>query len=79
MATKGLVERDEAERAHVYRAALHEEQTRSQIVGDVLDRVFEGSAVKLVMHALESKRASDAEIDQIRALLNDYEQRGGKK
>jgi len=73
MSAKGLVQRDEQQRAHVYRAALREEQTQQQIIGDVLERVFDGSALNLLMQALASKRASTEELDQIRTLLNDYE------
>ena len=73
MAGKGLVERDEQQRAHVYRAALKEEETQQQIAGDLLNRVFEGSALKLVMHALASKRASNEELAEIRRVLSEHE------
>ncbi len=77
MAEKGLVRRDERQRAHVYAARLAEEQTQRQLVGDLLERAFGGSASKLVMHALASKRTSDAELAEIRQLLDEVER--GKK
>jgi predicted transcriptional regulator len=73
MAEKGLVTRDESQRAHVYAARLAEEETQSQLVRDLLDRAFEGSAGRLVMRALESRPASAAELAEIRKLLDDLE------
>ena len=77
MAEKGLVRRDERQRAHVYAARLPEGETQRQLVGDLLARAFNGSASKLVMHALASQRASDEELAQIRQLLDEFE-RGTK-
>lgn len=80
MADKGLVTRDEKNRAHVYRARIPQEQTQRQLVGDMLDRVFGGSAARLVMQALSSKKASPEEIAEIRRMLDDYSsERGGAK
>ena len=73
MLTKSLVERDEADRSHVYRPAVREEQTQRQLVGYLLDRVFAGSARKLVMQALSVKKASPAELAAIRKLLDELE------
>src|SRR5436305_8087110 len=66
MADKGLVTRDEKNKAHVYSASIPEEQTQRQLVGDLLDRVFGGSAARLVIQALSSKKASPGEIAEIR-------------
>lgn len=77
MTEKGLVTRDESQRAHLYTARLPEEETQSQIVGDLLDRVFEGSAGRLVMRALSSRPASAGELEEIRKLLDRLE--GEKK
>jgi predicted transcriptional regulator len=76
MADKGLVTRDESARAHVYAAGAAEADTQRQLVGDLLDRAFGGSALKLVMHALSARRASPAEIARLRRLLDEME--GGK-
>ncbi|HEY3884478.1 MAG TPA: BlaI/MecI/CopY family transcriptional regulator [Vicinamibacterales bacterium] len=70
MTEKGLVERDERDRTHVYRARLSEEQTQRQLVRDLLDRAFGGSATKLVMQALATKRASADELRDIRRALD---------
>jgi predicted transcriptional regulator len=77
MLAKGLVERDEADRSHVYRPAIGQEQTQRQLVSHLLDRVFAGSARKLVMQALSVKKASPAELAAIRELLDEME--GGKR
>ena len=78
MTEKGLVRRDEQQRAHVYRAELAQQQTQRQIVSDLLNRVFDGSASNLLMHALATKKsASPEELSQIRDILDQFE-RGGK-
>ena len=71
MAEKGLVTRDESERTHVYKARLPEEETQKQLVTDLLERAFSGSASKLVMQALSAKKASAKELAEIRKLLNE--------
>src|SRR5262245_14525969 len=75
MTAKGLVRRNETQRAHVYEAGLPAEQTKRQLAGDVLQRVFEGSASQLMMHALAGQKASRQEIEEIRRLLDDYERK----
>jgi BlaI family transcriptional regulator, penicillinase repressor len=70
MTEKGLVERDERERTHVYRAKLSEDQTQRQLVRDLLDRAFGGSASKLVMQALATRRASPEELREIRKVID---------
>ena len=70
MTEKGLVERDERERTHVYRAKLSEDQTQRQLVRDLLDRAFGGSASKLVMQALATRRASADELREIRKVID---------
>src|SRR5215216_2740223 len=70
MTDKGLVRRDERQRAHVYEAKLAQEQTQRQIVTDLLERVFDGSATSLVMQALATKKkASDKELAEIRKMI----------
>jgi BlaI family transcriptional regulator, penicillinase repressor len=73
MAEKGLVARDESERAHVYRARLAQEQTQKQLIGDLVDRAFGGSASRLVLRALSSRKSSPEEIERIRELLDELE------
>ena len=78
MTEKGLVQRDESERSHVYRAAIPQETTQKHLVGDLLEKAFGGSARQLVMQALAAKRATSSEIEQIRTILDQMEKRGGK-
>lgn len=70
MHEKGLVDRDESGRAHVYAAATAEADTQRRLVRDLLDRAFGGSAQQLVMRALSAEQVSDDELEQIRALLD---------
>lgn len=73
MTTKGTVRRNETQRAHVYEACLPAEQTKRQLAADMLQRVFEGSASQLMVHALASRKASAEEISELRRLLDQYE------
>lgn len=75
---KGLVTRDETERAHRYEASVSEEQTQRTLLGDLVDRVFEGSAQQLILRALSERRASPEELAEIRRLLDDLEKGGGR-
>jgi BlaI family transcriptional regulator, penicillinase repressor len=73
MFEKGLVKRDDSSRPHVFRAAVLEAQVKRRVISDLLDQVFEGSAMSLVMQALSVKRATPAELRQLRRLLDDME------
>jgi BlaI family penicillinase repressor len=73
MAEKGLVVRDESERAHRYTTALAEDETQRQLVGDLLRKAFDGSARKLVLQALSTERASAEELSEIRRMLDELE------
>jgi BlaI family transcriptional regulator, penicillinase repressor len=73
MTDKGLVRRDERQRAHVYEAQRAQEQTQRQLVSDLLERVFNGSASSLVMQALASKKTSANELSEIRKILDQVE------
>ena len=77
MTEKGLVTRDETNRTHVYQPRLSKERTQRQLVKDVLDKAFGGSAAKLVAQALTAGNASTKELREIRKLLNELE-RGSK-
>src|ERR1700761_4851754 len=70
MTEKGLVERDESERAHVYRAAVAKEETQQRFMRELSDRFFAGSAAQLALRALEMEAATEEELDEIRKLLN---------
>jgi BlaI family transcriptional regulator, penicillinase repressor len=72
MADKGLLLRDEQQRAHVYRAARPREWTQQQLAGHLLDRAFSGSAKALLIGALSAKKTSPAELAELRKLLDEY-------
>src|ERR1700736_3996186 len=69
MADKGLVLRNEEQRAHVYRASRPREWTQRQLAGDLLQRAFGGSAASLVLGALSARKASRHELAAVRKLL----------
>ena len=73
MAEKGLVRRDEEQRAHVYSAMVPQVETQRQMVRDLLRRAFDDSASQLVMQALASKKTSPEELAEIRRLLAAYD------
>jgi len=73
MVDKGLVTRVSPVRPHVYRAAFAEAGVKRRLVADFLDRVFDGSAMGLVMQALSARPASAEELQQLRALLDEME------
>jgi len=70
MTDKGLVVRDESQRAHVYSSSESEQRTQRKLIGDLIDRAFGGSPSKLVMQALSASKASPAELTAIRRLLD---------
>ncbi|MES2571006.1 MAG: BlaI/MecI/CopY family transcriptional regulator [Verrucomicrobiota bacterium] len=71
MKEKQLVERSEGERGHLYAAAMPAERTKSQMVGDLVDRLFGGSVHELVLQALGSRKVSAKELREIRMLLKE--------
>ncbi len=75
MHTKGLVAREPDGRRHVYRASLPREQTQGELVVDLVRRAFSGSGAALVSRALEDVPVSKQEISELRALLDDIEER----
>jgi len=70
MTQKGLVQRDETGKTHVYRACRSESQTQRQLVRDLLSRAFDGSAARLVMQALATKRATPEELEAIQKIVD---------
>ena len=73
MTEKGLLLRDETQFKHIYRPAISREKTEKQLVGDLLDRAFAGSAEKLVMRALSAKKVSPKELSRIRKMLDEFQ------
>lgn len=75
MLEKGLVLRDEASSPHVYRAAVTRQRTQKKILDEVVRKVYDGSRLSLVMQALSTGRTSAAEIEEVRALLDELERK----
>jgi predicted transcriptional regulator len=73
MSEKGLLERKEDGRKHIYSAAFQEHEIRNLLLGKFLDSAFEGSAMKLVMQALGNHRASPKELEELKALIEKLE------
>ena len=75
MDEKNLVERDRANRAHVYRAKIKQNETSKQILSDVLQKVFGGSALKLVQQVLETETTTAEDLKQIRRMIREAEKK----
>jgi BlaI family transcriptional regulator, penicillinase repressor len=75
MTAKGTLRRNEEQRAHVYEAEQPAEKTKRDLAQDVLQRVFDGSASELMMHALSGRKANKEEIEEMRRLLNEHERK----
>ena len=73
MTDKQLVARDESDRTHIYRASFSEAATQRQLVHDLMDRAFGGSAMQLVMRALSGRQTSGADLAEIRRLLDEHD------
>ena len=69
MTDKGLVEREESGKAHIYRPVGTQQETQSRLVRDISERVFAGSAAALAMHALSTQPVSDQELEALRHLI----------
>jgi predicted transcriptional regulator len=79
MTEKGLLARSEQFGAHVYEPVIPKERTQAQLAGNLMQRVFGGSAESLVLGALSAQRASDEEIRNIRRMLDEFEKKRGSK
>jgi predicted transcriptional regulator len=73
MCEKGLVRRDDTQRAHIYEAAITREDARGTLLGHLMDRAFDKSAGKLIMQALATRPASAEELAEIRRMLDRLE------
>ena len=70
MLQKGLAKRDEEAQPHVYRAALSRAKTGKRMLADVIEKVYEGSTMALVLQALSSTKATKEELKEVRRLLD---------
>ncbi len=73
MVDKGLLERSETSRSHVYQPKIKKQQTQQRLAGNLLQRAFDGSAANLVLGALSSQKVSSAELAEIRQMLDKFE------
>jgi len=73
MARKGLVDRDESQRSHIYRPSDPQQETQGGLVQDLIDRAFSGSSAQLVLRALTDRPVSTDELAEIRRLLDEHE------
>ena len=73
MLQKGLVTRTENERPHVYRPKVSRKAAGKRMLKDLVEKIYEGSAMSLVMQALTSEKPSPEEIEEVRQLLNEME------
>ena len=73
MHDKGLVERDQRAKAHIYSPKHSQQQTQTKLVGNLLEKAFRGSALSLVQHVLEAKPATREELAAIRQMIDDAE------
>lgn len=80
MLNKGLVKRDESKSPHIWRAGITRQRAGKKLLSELIDKVYDGSAMSLVLQALAGGKASQAEIDEARRLLAELEQKekGGK-
>ena len=73
MVGKGLVACDDSARAHVFQPLVERNETRLELVRDLADRAFGGSAAELALHALSEKELTEPELEELRALLEELE------
>jgi BlaI family penicillinase repressor len=73
MLAKGLVKRNEQASPHVYRAAMSRDRAAKKFLNELIEKVYDGSAMSLVLQALTAGKASQAEIDEARKLLDEME------
>jgi len=70
MHEKGLVSRELKGKTHIYRSIISESDTQQKMLDKVVDKVFKGSAMNLVMQALGNSKSTDKELDEIRAYID---------
>jgi predicted transcriptional regulator len=73
MTDKGLLRRDDSQFKHIYKPALTEVKAQKQLVGDLLEKAFSGSAEKLVMRALSAKKVPAKKLAKIKKMLDEIE------
>jgi predicted transcriptional regulator len=72
MLEKGLVNRDDQSRTHVYTAAIPRSDVQQMQLTTMMDRLFDGSCARLVLHAIQNDRVSRSEIEAIQRILREH-------
>ncbi len=73
MLTKRLVKRNEKATPHIWRAAITHERAAKKFLTELIDKVYDGSTMSLVLQALSAGKASKQQIDEARRLLDEME------
>lgn len=73
MAERGYLKRDTSRKTHIYEAAIQPEMIREDMVDKLVNTVFSGSPLKLVLHALGHKQTSQEDLDKIKQLIENLE------
>jgi BlaI family penicillinase repressor len=77
MEQKGLVTHRRDGKAYVYAATIERASTLGQMAGGFLDRVFDGAVNEYLVHALESRKLSTRELDELEAMVASAKRRLG--
>ena len=75
MVDKKLLRRKPYGRAFLYSPRVEEQSTLREMVGDLVERAFGGSAELLVAHALEQTDPSPEELNQMRRMIDEFRSR----
>ena len=73
MVNKGLAERDTSSRTHIYAAAISEQETKTDLLSRFISATFKGSSSSLVLQALGNGKTTQAELEEIKALISTIE------
>ena len=76
---KGYVKRRKVGRGHAYKAVIPQEKAQKNIIKDIVDRAFEGSAMNLVATLLDTRMVSEKELSRVKNMIRKYEKKAGKK
>ena len=74
MHAKGLVERDDSQRAHVFRAVVSKERTQKRFLSDIVDRVFDGSAAAVVLRLFDCADVQPDDLKELRQIIRQKSQ-----
>ena len=73
MFDKGLLDRDDSQRTHVYQPAVREGKIQTAMLDRFLNAAYAGSASKLAMHLLGNHKTTPEELAEIKKLIDQLE------